>query len=176
MSNQIRIESLAADSIDKNLEELAAVLNACVHDGASVSFILPHAMIDSMSFWSDKVRPAVRAGTRLLLVARLGGRIAGSVQLDHDTPPNQAHRAEVSKLLVHPHFRGRGVAKALMTELEKRANELGRSLITLDTRTGDRAESLYRSLGYETAGIIPAYARNPFEDRLDPTTFMYKML
>ncbi len=110
------------------------------------------------------------------MVARKDGRIAGSVQLDYDTPPNQPHRAEVRKLLVHPDFRRRGIAKALMAALESRAAELGRSLLTLDTRTGDMAEPLYVSLGYQTAGIIPGYCRDPFKDHFDPTTIMYKAL
>ena len=42
------------------------------------------------------------------VVTHLGERIVGSVQLDCDTPQNQPHRAEVSKLLVHPNFRGQG--------------------------------------------------------------------
>ncbi|MFP3656833.1 GNAT family N-acetyltransferase, partial [Burkholderia sp. SIMBA_052] len=76
-------------------------------------------------------------------VARLGDAIAGTVQLDYDTMPNQRHRAEVRKLLVHPAFRRRGVARALMMELESHARRLERSLLTLDTRTGDSAEPLY---------------------------------
>src|SRR3546814_4925595 len=49
---------------------------------------------------------------------------------------------------------------------------LERSLITLDTRTGDKAEPLYTSIGYQTAGIIPDFCRDTVEDRLDPTTIM----
>jgi len=88
--------------------------------------------------------------------------------------PNQRHRAEVRKLLVHPDARRRGIARALMAAIERRARHLGRSLLTLDTRTGDGAERLYASLGYETAGVIPGFARDTTEDRLDATTIMYK--
>jgi ribosomal protein S18 acetylase RimI-like enzyme len=98
------------------------------------------------------------------------------VQLSTDTPPNQLHRAEVTKLLIHPDFRRRGIARALMEELEGLAERLGRSLITLDTRTGDSAEPLYASMGYVTAGVIPGYCRDAFVDRLDATTIMYKAL
>lgn len=175
MSTETAIEPLTADGIDQHLQDLASVLTACVHAGASVSFILPHTMNDSISFWSRRVRPAVHAQTRIVLVAKRAGRIAGTVQLDYDTPPNQAHRAEVSKLLVHPEFRRRGIARALMIEIEKHANRLGRSLLTLDT-ANNGAKALYLTLGYEAAGVIPAFARDPIEDRLDPTTYMYKML
>jgi ribosomal protein S18 acetylase RimI-like enzyme len=170
------IAAFSADDIAGHLRELGALLHACVHAGASVSFVLPFTAEDSEAFWSKKVLPGVRGGTLLLLVARNGGSITGSVQLDYDMPPNQRHRAEVRKLLVHPECRRRGLARLLMVELERRAGGLGRSLLTLDTRTGDKAEPLYASLGYQTAGTIPGYCRDPFRDQLDPTTFMYKAL
>ncbi len=120
--------------------------------------------------------PIVADGGALLLVARQAGRIVGSVQLGYDTPPNQQHRAEVRKLLVHPDCRRQGLAKMLMVELERLARAKGRRLLTLDTRTGDAAEPLYASLGYQVAGIIPQFCRDTFTDRLDPTTIMYKLL
>jgi len=173
---QFLISIVSADDIAADLRELGALLYACVHDGASIGYVLPFSTADSEAFWTGKVLPRVRARALVLMIARKNGRIVGSVQLDHDTPPNQPHRAEVRKLLVHPDFRRQGVAKALMEALENRARELGRSLLTLDTRTGDTAEPLYASLGYRTAGIIPGYCRDPFKDKLDPTTIMYKAL
>lgn len=165
-----------ADNVRANLQELGALLHACVHAGASIGFILPFAVQEAEAFWRDNVLPAVRVGERLLLVACAGDRIAGSVQLDHATPANQPHRAEVRKLMVHPDFRRRGLARRLMAEIEAHAVQLRRSLLTLDTRTGDHAEPLYTALGYQTAGVIPGYCRDPFMDRLDSTTIMYKTL
>lgn len=173
---QVMISTFSADDVASHLRELGALLHACVHDGASIGFVLPFTENESEIFWSDKVLPRLRGRGLVLLVARKGGQIAGSVQLDHDTPPNQPHRAEVRKLLVHPAFRRQGIAKALMAALERRASQLGRSLLTLDTRTGDKAEPLYASLGYQTAGVIPGYCRDPFKDCFDPTTLMYKAL
>jgi GNAT superfamily N-acetyltransferase len=90
--------------------------------------------------------------------------------------PNQPHRAEVKKLLVHPDARRRGIARALMLALEDVAAAEGRTLLTLDTRTGDSAEPLYLSLGYHAAGVIPRYARGPHSPELESTTFLYKEL
>lgn len=156
--------------------DFAELLHACVHAGASVNFIMPFSIEDAGAFWERKVLPGLESGTRLLLAASCEGRIAGSVQLDCDTPPNQPHRGDVSKLLVHPDFRRRGLARALMGELERLAAKRGRSLLTLDTRSGDAAEPLYSSLGYVTVGRIPGYCLDPFENRLDATTIMYKAL
>jgi len=175
MSNTIEIESLSPGNFDDHLADLGALLNACVLEGASVNFVLPHSLDDSFAFWSDKVRPALLAGGRIVLVAKADGRVAGSVQLDCDTPPNQPHRAEVAKLLVHPGFRRRGIARALMVEIEKHARQQDRSLITLDTAS-DGAERLYLSLGYQRVGAIPGFAKDPLVDRFDATTIMFKTL
>jgi ribosomal protein S18 acetylase RimI-like enzyme len=171
------ISMLSADAIARHLAGLGALLHACVHDGASIGFVLPHSAAESAAFWTDKVRPGVQAGYRLLLVAHRSETVVGSVQLDYDTPPNQPHRAEVRKLLVHPAFRRQGIAQMLMAALERHASELGRTLLTLDTRTGDKAEPLYASLGYHSVGVIPGFCRDTIDaGRLDATTIMYKGL
>jgi ribosomal protein S18 acetylase RimI-like enzyme len=171
------IQDVTAETIADHVVGLSDVLHAAVHNGASVSFILPFSIEDSLGFWHTKVAPSVISGGRVLLAAIANDRVAGTVQLDVDLPPNQAHRGEVAKLLVHPDFCKQGIARALMVHLEHRARDLGKSLITLDTRTGDKAEPLYLSLGYRIAGTIPNFARAPeTPDRLDATTYMYKLL
>jgi ribosomal protein S18 acetylase RimI-like enzyme len=176
MASRNTLALFDADDIARHIDGLSELIHACIHDGASIGFILPHSRAESEVFWRNKVAPAVRAGGRVLLVAWRDGRIAGSVQLDHDTPANQPHRAEIRKLLVHPDFRRQGIARELMAEIERLATQLKRSLLTLDTRTGDSAEPLYRSLGYQTTGIIPGYCRDTLTERLDATTIMYKNL
>ena len=69
MDSDTIISTLAAADIDAHLGELAALLHACVHDGASIGFVLPHSATESAAFWVDKVRPGVQAGSRVLLVA-----------------------------------------------------------------------------------------------------------
>ena len=95
-----------------DLDALAEVLHAAVHDGASVSFVLPFSVEEARGFWRERVLPAVESGGRRMWVARLEGRLVGTVQLILDTPPNQRHRAEIAKLLVHPVARRRGVGRA----------------------------------------------------------------
>ena len=172
----ITITTFSADDLVRHLPEFGALLRTCVHDGASVGFVLPYSVEESEAFWSSKVLPSLREGALVLFVARHGESIAGTVQLDYDMMPNQRHRAEVRKLLVHPAFRRQGIARALMVELEHRAHQLQRSLLTLDTRTGDKAEPLYTALGYQTAGTIPQFCRDTLEERLDSATIMYKAL
>ncbi|OUR76652.1 GNAT family N-acetyltransferase [Alphaproteobacteria bacterium 46_93_T64] len=173
---QIKIRELDSKDLLSNLKDLATILHASVSAGASVGFILPYSPEDSEDFWKSKVYPSLKNKDRLLLVATVDKKIAGTVQLDMDMLPNQVHRCEVLKLLVHPEFRRKGIARKLMIELEKRADYFDRSLITLDTRTGDTAEPFYRSLGYEIAGVIPGYCRAAEKAHYDATTYMYKRL
>jgi GNAT superfamily N-acetyltransferase len=162
--------------LDHDVDMLGEVLHAVVHGGASVSFFVPFSLDDARAFWLHKVLPGVRARTRRVVVARWDGHIVGTVQLDLATPPNQQHRAEVAKLLVHPAARRRGVARALMMALEAIAQSEGKTLLTLDTVTGSSAEPLYQSLGYISAGVIPRYARASLTPDLESTTIMYKEL
>jgi len=166
-----------ADELNTRLDGFARLLHACVHADASIGFVLPFSMDDAARFWRVDVMPTVAARTRLLFAVEGADGIMGTVQLDPATRPNQPHRAEVMKLLVHPAARRRGLARALLAELERQALTLGRTLLTLDTRTGDTAEPLYESLGYCTVGVIPGYALDPSGiDKLDATTIMYKTL
>jgi len=176
----LRIEEWRPDPASaahtEDLQALAEILHATVHAGASVSFILPFTIEAARNYWVERILPSIVAGGRRVLLARSDGFITGAVQLDLAMPPNQQHRAEVAKLLVHPNARRRGIGRALMDAVEAVARSEGRTLLTLDTRTGDAAEPLYRSMGYVTAGIIPNYARATDSPELHATTFMYKFL
>lgn len=169
-----QIEELSAGDLAREIDAFAALLHACVHAGASIGFIQPFPLDEARAFWRDRMAPGLVAGTRRLLAARQNGMVAGTVQLGFDTMPNQRHRGDVSKLMVHPQARRNGIARGLMTELERIAHRAGRTLLTLDTREKDEAESLYRSLGYRVVGVIPGYARAPDAQRLEGTVVMFK--
>jgi GNAT superfamily N-acetyltransferase len=176
MRDAFNVSEYSANDIDNHIEAFADLLHACVHGGASVNFIMPFDLADARAFWTNKVLPDVKAGSLVVLAAEENGRIAGSIQLNCATPPNQPHRADVKKVLVHPHFRRRGLARRLLTDIEIHARSRGRSLLTLDTRSGDKGEPLYLSCGYQAIGQIPGYSRDPFTDTYDAATFMYKHL
>lgn len=162
--------------LERDVLLLGTLLHDCVHTGASVSFILPFSHEDAAAFWRDKVFPAVEAGTCRVLIARNErGRIIGTVQLDLATPPNQPHRAEIKKLLVHPLERRGGIARSLMMRIEEQARDEKRTLLTLDTAS-PAAEQLYSSLGYVRVGVIPRFSIHPETRELEGTTVMYKEL
>lgn len=166
----------SSEDLYADLNMLAQLLHAAVLGGAGVSFVTPFSIEEARAFWLESVLPNVRTGKRRVLVARAGNRIVGSVQLDLDTPPNQQHRAGVTKLLVHPDSRRQGIGRDLMLALEDLAQSEKRTLLTLDTVTGSGAEVLYRSLGFQVVGVIPDYARAALTPDFESTTVMYKQI
>lgn len=168
------IRRLDAAAAAERIDGLVEVLCDVVDGGASVSFLPPMDPALARRFW-EGVIAAVDGGGRVLLVAESGAGLLGSVQLDPSATPNQRHRADVMKLLVHRRARRLGLGRRLMLVLEDEARRAGRSLLTLDTWTGSPAEALYRSLGYTLAGVIPGYALTA-GGTLEPTSIMYKAL
>ena len=65
-----------------DIEMLAELLHATVHRGASVSFLLPFSIEEARSFWRGRVLPDIVSGGTRMIVARAGGRIVGTVQLE----------------------------------------------------------------------------------------------
>jgi GNAT superfamily N-acetyltransferase len=152
---------------------LADVLIDCVEGGASVSFMHPLPPSSARAFWSA-VAAGVAAGERALVVAEDESGIVGTVQLLLAQPPNQPHRADLSKLLVHRRARRRGVGAALMETVEETARACGKTLLVLDTAASD-AERLYERMGWVRVGTVPDYALLP-RGGLCATTFFYKAL
>jgi GNAT superfamily N-acetyltransferase len=168
------ITVLAAPIGEASLNELAAVLVDCVEGGASVSFMSPFSHAEALAFFR-KVAASVEAGDTVLLAAKQDDRIIGTVQLGLDTPPNQPHRADIKKMLVHRAARGSGVGAALMAAVENEARRHGRWLLVLDTVPGENGHRLYRRAGWTETGIVPDYAMFPDGRRCD-TAIMWKRL
>ena len=90
-------------------------------------------------------------------------------------PPNQPHRAEIAKLLVHRSARRRGIAELLMERAEAEARAEGKTLLVLDAVTEGDAARLYARLGWTTVGVIPDYALYPDGRPCDTTVFWKKI-
>ena len=160
---------------DSGFDEAAflELLRDSVDSGASIGFLAPLPAHEGHEFWRA-VRSELADG-RILLGAYVEGKLVGSVQLAPVAKPNARHRAEVQKLMVLQASRGRGIAKALMAAIERKAGELGRWLLVLDTVPQQAAEKLYERLGYVRAGVVPDYAESS-SGGFDPTVIFYKRL
>lgn len=168
----LTIERLGPPVSDSDIRELAHLLIDAVDSGAAVSFLAPLTPERAESWWRGVFASAGPATA--LLVARDARGIAGSVQLHPAWAPNQPHRAEIAKLLVHRRARRTGLGTRLMHAAERTAREAGFGLLTLDAKRGGPAEALYRRLGWTAAGIIPRYAIDPDGKAPHDTVIFYK--
>ena len=169
-TDQIEIRRLGVTEVNAQLDGLAGVLADCVAGGASVSYMAPFSHRDAREAF-EAVAAEVEQGRRLLLAAFADGEVVGTVQVILALPPNQPHRAEIAKLLVHRSARRRGIAQLLMKRAEDEARAERKTLLVLDTVTGDNAERLYERLGLTSVGVIPGYALYPDGQPCDTTIF-----
>ncbi|WP_370153834.1 GNAT family N-acetyltransferase [Ferrovibrio sp.] len=171
-----RIARLDAAAARTALDDLAELLWDSVDGGASVNFVKPFGRDEARDFWLRVIDSMAAGGTVMLAAQDEAGRIAGTVLLGLDTPPNQTHRADVKKLLVHRRARRQGLARLLMQAVEQEARQRNRRLLTLDTEGGSIADGFYPALGYVRFGCVPGYAMTADGSRLADCAFFYKIL
>src|SRR3954462_736734 len=121
--------------------------------------MLPFGRGDATAYFERVIGSGARNAT-VLIAAKLNSRVVGAVQLGLDMPPNQPHRGDIKKLLVHRAARNRGIGAMLMARAEAEARARGRTLLVLDTASGE-AERLYVRTGWQRVGVVPDYAMWP---------------
>jgi GNAT superfamily N-acetyltransferase len=169
-ADAVEIRRLVPAEIHEHLDGLAAVLADCVAGGASVRYMAPFSHEQARDVF-ETVAADVELGRRLLLAAFADGDLVGTVQVALAMQPNSPHRAEIVQLLVHRSARRRGIARRLMEHAEQEARTEGKTLLVLDTVTGDPAELLYERMGWTKVGVIPDYALYPDGRPCDTTVF-----
>ena len=173
-TTDIAIDVLDASATEAAIPALAEILRDCVANGASVGFMDRNTADDYERFWRD-VAAGVACGQIVLFTARHAGGIVGTAQLHLIGKPNQPHRAEIAKVLVHSRARRQGIGEALMRRAELAAREKGRDLLVLDTDENGTARRLYNRLGWTEVGTIPRFALMP-DGAACGSTFFYKDL
>src|SRR6185437_3473584 len=142
------VRALMPDEAAAWITELAAVLVDCVAGGASVSFMAGFSQRDGEAFFQGVIQD-VRDRKKLLYAAFVAERLLGTVQVILAAPPNQPHRGELAKLLVHRDARNMGLGAMLVQAAEEGAREAGKSLLILDTVEGEAGERLYTRCGWQ---------------------------
>ncbi|MCJ8517955.1 GNAT superfamily N-acetyltransferase [Pseudorhizobium tarimense] len=163
-----------ANAAREAVPDLCEVLADCINGGASLGFMLPFSPDDAAAYWQE-IAAQVEAGQIILALFEIDGKVVGTVQVGLATKPNQPHRGDLMKLLVHRSARGLGLSRRLMQAVEAEASRRGRTLLVLDTATGSEAEAIYPRFGWQRVGVIPDYALWPQGGFCDTTVF-YKRI
>jgi GNAT superfamily N-acetyltransferase len=168
------IERLTPPVRSADLRALALLLIDAVDSGAAVSFLAP-LTVEAAEAWWQRILSASHPRA-VFMVARNAEGIVGTVQLLPAWAPNQPHRAEVAKLLVHRRQRRAGLGTQLMNAIEAAARGTGVRLLTLDAKRGGGADRLYQRLGWTLAGTIPRFALDPDGRTPHDAVIFYKEL
>ena len=113
--------------------------------------------IERLSFpsaWSrESYLRELRSRNSYYFVARLAGAVIGHAGMW--TVSDEAH---ISTIAVHPDHRGRGVGRLLLSRLIQLARHHHAAKVTLEVREANHiARSLYRTFGFDEAGVLPRY-------------------
>ena len=172
--DDVTIGELTAAAAATRVDELAGILRDSVANGASVNFLADLTDGEAEGFWLGAIERQA-TGHQTLIVAQIGERIVGTVVLAPAPQPNQPHRADVNKLLVHSSARRRGIGAALLEAVEAEAGRQGRTLLMLDTVKDSDGERLYVAHGWTRYGEVPGHALLP-DGTPEATSFFYKLL
>jgi GNAT superfamily N-acetyltransferase len=171
----IAISLLSPEQALARRDALADLLVDSVESGGAVNFVWPMTRAKAEAWWGGALASQVR-GERLIFSAERDGQMVGTVQLILAPQENQSFRADVAKMLVHSRSRRQGIGAALLRGAEDEARRIGRTLLTLDTRSGEAGERLYARLGWKKFGEVPDYAANPDNLGRHGASFFYKTL
>jgi acetyltransferase len=150
------VRVVSSTELEELLPALVELLRESVNGGASLGFLPPLPHHEARGYWRS-LGPELRGGSRLLFGAYAADRLAGTGQLALPSWPTARHRAELNKVMVATALRGHGIGRRLLQAIHHSAWQRGRSLLVLNARRGDPAETFYRQLGYREAGVIPGY-------------------
>src|SRR5438270_11602929 len=104
---------------------------------------------------ADDLRRAVEEGPAVL-VAEVEGRLVGSIIGTFD-----GWRGNIYRLAVHPDYRRRGIARALVAEVEKRLARQGAKRITaLVEKNHSWATGFWQAVGYGLDSRIVRHVRS----------------
>ncbi len=144
---------------------LRAELTACWRDvvnaGGAVGFAEEAPVSDAVvAPVVEQVVESLDGRLRRLLVATRGQEVLGWLLLTGNADPVTAHWARVTHVQTRPSERGAGVARALLTELQRSARvDLGLEHLHLEVRGGMGLEEFYGRFGWAVVGTWPRALR-----------------
>jgi ribosomal-protein-alanine N-acetyltransferase len=123
-------------------------------------------VIERRSFtapWEEATfRGLMRRPSAALLVAERESEVVG-----YSVTWFAADEAELGDIAVLPELRGLGLGRLLLDESIALARERGTRSLYLEVREANRvARELYRSAGFEVAGVRKQYYKEPVEDAI----------
>lgn len=98
---------------------------------------------------ADMIAEMKKVPTTITYIAYLGEKALGIVTCFIGFSTFTASKVfKIHDVAVHPDARGMGIGTRMLEEVEKEAEEMGCSKITLEVRTDNPAQKLYKKMGF----------------------------
>jgi GNAT superfamily N-acetyltransferase len=162
----------APEAVDAALRaELTACWTAVLAAGGAVvsaALSLPPVSRAAVAAEVDRVAASLSPDRRMV-VARVGGTLAGWLVVAREPHPLMTHTGTVNHVQSSPAHRGTGVGAALMRHAATVARDgMGLERLRLSARSGLGLEAFYGRLGWKEIGRWPRAIRvAPDDDRDD---------
>ena len=142
---------------DLDLADLCNISEQAINAGGGFGWLKVPPRDTLNKYWKG----LVVVQNRILIVGRLNGAIAGTLQLALYPHNNEAQKniININSHFVAPWARGYGLAKNMIDQAEAISKKNGAKCVQLDIReTQEAAIQLFKSKGYEKWGENPHYA------------------
>ena len=159
MSTQLKEKiNISVDNIetltDVDLADLCNITEQAIKAGGGFGWLRVPTRDILIDYWTKRTNDKYIK----LIVGRLNGVIAGTLQLAYEAPNIESRKniARIRRQFVAPWARGYGLAKMLIQEAEKEAKKNLFTVITLEVReTQKRAIQIYKQAGFNKSGENP---------------------
>ncbi len=154
--------SACADQIERFVSRLLDALTAEIKP-MSAEHVSEIAEIEKLCFsapWTEEgIAEELDNENAHFLVAQSGKKVLGYIGV-HEV----CGEAYIDNIAVHPDYRRLGLGERLLQTAQKNAFSRKCEFITLEVRkSNEKAISLYKKLGYQTAGERKSFYTNPAE-------------
>ena len=142
---------------DVDLADLCNITEQAISAGGGFGWLRVPRREILINYWKKIISEKLNN----LIVGRLNGVIAGTLQLSFEAPNIESRKniAQIKRHFVAPWARGYGLAKSMIDFSEQKAKEENIKSIQLSVReTQDAAIKLFSGKDYEVWGENPYYA------------------
>ncbi len=162
MSTQLKEKiNISVDTLKKlsevDLADLCNITEQAINAGGGFGWLRVPTRETLNEYWKKITEDSLTN----LIVGRLNGVIAGTLQLSYETPNIESRKniAQIKRHFVAPWARGYGLAKSMIEYSEIKAKEDNIKSIQLSVReTQEAAVQLFSNKDYKVWGENPYYA------------------
>ena len=143
----------------KDRKEILELMQIVIKSQGAIGFPAPLPTEEGERLMSQLNQDIKKYVKHLLVIRNEKKIIVGQAILTQNCLPNCAHRAEVSRAMIHPSYRGLGLVKKGLQAVIKKCEELKIESIELDVRARTSLSRLWEQIGFQIIGENPDYVR-----------------